>query len=201
MKKLTKYNQLIIGLIIGAATTLSISALAEYVIEPNPYPVTLNGVRIDIEGYNINGYTYFKLRDVGEYLGFGVDFYRDTIQLTGDVKSDNVVTVTQGTPEPTVAPTATPVSVKGNITVTPNTKYFDIVPYENYTTDEKTSDSLNIYILNNEKYVDFLDISRKYSFNYSPNSIPNNNILEIGSYYVFVKTSYYENILLPKLIK
>ena len=38
-----------------------------------------------MEGYNINGYTYFKLRDIADTVGgFSVDFANNTIQLAKD---------------------------------------------------------------------------------------------------------------------
>ena len=48
---------------------------------PNPFKITVNGVEKDIEGYNINEYSYFKLRDIGEQVGFDVDFKEDTIMI------------------------------------------------------------------------------------------------------------------------
>ena len=48
----------------------------------NSFPVKLNGKDVNIEGYNIDGYTYFKLRDISEQVGgFSVDFYNDRILL------------------------------------------------------------------------------------------------------------------------
>ncbi len=41
---------------------------------PSEFPVELNGERITLSGYNINGYTYYKIRDIGEALGFEVGF-------------------------------------------------------------------------------------------------------------------------------
>lgn len=56
----------------------------------NPFPVKLNGKDVDIAGYNIDGNTYFKLRDVSELVGgFNVDFYNNRILLSeGDYKYD-----------------------------------------------------------------------------------------------------------------
>lgn len=34
--------------------------------------IYLNGQKIDIEAYNINGNNYFKLRDLGQAIDFGV---------------------------------------------------------------------------------------------------------------------------------
>lgn len=51
----------------------------------NPYSIFYNGTDVDIEGYNINGETYFKLRDVSSVVGgFNVDFFNNVIQLAKD---------------------------------------------------------------------------------------------------------------------
>lgn len=94
--KIQKYKQLIIGIIIGAILFGGFAAVADYAynIMPNPFPIKVNGVEKNIEGYNINGYSYFKLRDIGEQVGFSVDFKEDTILIksksaNGENKVDN----------------------------------------------------------------------------------------------------------------
>ncbi len=74
------------GVLIGAATVLSVSALAEYIVNPNAFEVRINGEKADIEGYNINDSTYFKLRDIGDKVGFCVDFNDGVIEIA-DSKS------------------------------------------------------------------------------------------------------------------
>jgi uncharacterized membrane protein len=32
----------------------------------NPYPVYINGFQVEVEGYNINGFTFLKLSDIGK---------------------------------------------------------------------------------------------------------------------------------------
>ncbi len=83
-----------LGILIGSVTTLSITALAEYIVVPNSFPVKVNGVETTIQGYNINDETYFKLRDVSAAVGgFEVGF------------EDNAIIV--NTPQkPTPAPTS-----------------------------------------------------------------------------------------------
>lgn len=84
-----------LGILIGTITTLSITALAEYIVVPNSFPVKVNGQTVQVEGYNINDSTYFKLRDVAAAVGgFEVGF------------EDNAIIV--NTPsQPTPAPTPT----------------------------------------------------------------------------------------------
>lgn len=52
------------GLLTGLILALSFTVLAsELNIIPNPYPVLINGTNQNVDGYNINGYTYLKLSD------------------------------------------------------------------------------------------------------------------------------------------
>ncbi len=76
-------KQFIIGYIAGAATFGAIGALAAgLTAAPNPFPVMLDGESAAIEGYNIEGSTYFKLRDIADAVGgFTVDFAEDTILI------------------------------------------------------------------------------------------------------------------------
>lgn len=79
-------KQFIIGYIAGAITFGAIGALAAGLLaNPNPFPIELNGESVSMEGYNIEGSTYFKLRDIAAVVGgFDVDFHDNTIQLSKD---------------------------------------------------------------------------------------------------------------------
>ena len=82
-----------LGILIGVTATLSITALADYIVNPNPYPVKVNGQTVQVEGYNINDSTYFKLRDIAEAVGgFKVGFEDNAIIVN---------TPSQPTPAPT----------------------------------------------------------------------------------------------------
>lgn len=73
---------LITGVIAGAIITGSIGVLAaQYTATDNPFPIKVNGTETKMEGYNINDNTYFKLRDIGEHMGFDVDFKDETIYI------------------------------------------------------------------------------------------------------------------------
>ncbi|MDD6563927.1 MAG: hypothetical protein PUF08_02475 [Clostridiales bacterium] len=57
----------------------------QYIATDNPFPIQLNGSNVSMEGYNIDGSTYFKLRDIADTVGgFSVDFNNNTIQLSKD---------------------------------------------------------------------------------------------------------------------
>lgn len=53
-------------------------------IELNASPIYVDGAQVDLETYNINGSTYFKIRDLADLLGFRVDWNEatQTILLT-----------------------------------------------------------------------------------------------------------------------
>lgn len=72
-----------LGFICGVILVLSITAFAAQMdVANNPYKVKVNNQEASIEGYNINGSTYFKLRDVGTATGFEVAFENETILIT-----------------------------------------------------------------------------------------------------------------------
>ncbi len=79
-------KKIALGFVIGALVCGAIGVFASYssyTTKDNPYPVTLDGREIKIEGYNIEGNTYFKLRDIADAVGgFTVDFKDNKIVLT-----------------------------------------------------------------------------------------------------------------------
>ncbi|MCH5210400.1 MAG: hypothetical protein J1F01_05485 [Oscillospiraceae bacterium] len=78
-----KKKELIAGILIGAVVTGTGAFAVQYVATDNPFPVKLDGNNVNIQGYNIEGSTYFKLRDVADAVGgFDVDFKDNTIVLT-----------------------------------------------------------------------------------------------------------------------
>ena len=57
----------------------------QYVATENPFKIQVNGQDVKMQGYNINGNTYFKLRDIANIMGtFGVDFKDNIIQISKD---------------------------------------------------------------------------------------------------------------------
>lgn len=87
-----------IGIISGVIITGSIGVFAAYyTASDNPFPVTYNGNRVSLEGYNIEGSTYFKLRDIADVVGgFNVGFENNTITLTGQSAPAETVNNTTG---------------------------------------------------------------------------------------------------------
>lgn len=87
-----KIKSLGFGVVLGLSIGVTITAVAQQVYEAytNSFPVYVNGEQKDIEGYNINGSTYFKLRDLGSFIGFEVDFKEDNILIeTQNSKTTN----------------------------------------------------------------------------------------------------------------
>ena len=76
----------IAGVIVGSLLFGTAGVFAvQYVATENPFSVQLNGNNIPIKGYNIDGSTYFKLRDIADIIGsFEVGFDNNTIQLAKD---------------------------------------------------------------------------------------------------------------------
>lgn len=85
-----KYFHMALGVVIGAVITTSVSISANYLYEvsPNQYPVVLDGKTEAMDGYNIDGYTYFKLRDIGEKVGFTTEFSDNKILINSNQELD-----------------------------------------------------------------------------------------------------------------
>ncbi len=78
-------KKFICGLVAGTVLTSLVGAYAVSEIYENPYPIYVNGEQKEIQGYNIDGYSYFKLRDIAEATGkFDVDFWNDNVQISQD---------------------------------------------------------------------------------------------------------------------
>ena len=43
-------------------------------IQESTAPIYVNGIQHDVTCYNINGYTYFKIRDIADMVGFEVNW-------------------------------------------------------------------------------------------------------------------------------
>lgn len=57
----------ITGFVSGAVAFGVVGAMAaNMVTTPNSFPIKLNGQDVSIEGYNVDDYTYFKLRDIAD---------------------------------------------------------------------------------------------------------------------------------------
>lgn len=79
MKKITSNIACFFSGVIIASTVGAIAA--NYTATENTFPIKVNGQDVQMEGYNIEGSTYFKLRDIGDKMGFDVGFENGIIYV------------------------------------------------------------------------------------------------------------------------
>ena len=101
-------RKFITGFICGAVAFGTVGVFAgQFIATENTFPIQLNGKDISMDGYNIDGNTYFKLRDISDIVGgFDVGFSNSTIQLS----------TINTTPTPTIEPTTVPVPTVAPLT-------------------------------------------------------------------------------------
>lgn len=98
------FKTFIIGFITGAViVSVPVVATQVYNIYENEYPIRVDGELVEIQGYNINDYSYFKLRDIGRFTNFNVDFKGDEIiiETTENKTSKENATTVRGDIVPT----------------------------------------------------------------------------------------------------
>lgn len=90
-----KLKQILCGIIIGSLLTSWVFAVASETLSvvPNPFEIMINGEAKEIEGYNINGNTYFKLRDIGNEVGFSVDFKEGIIMIDSGENIESAISL------------------------------------------------------------------------------------------------------------
>ena len=90
MKK--RFNFLL-GLLLGMALITTTGAAASAAIQAtlSHHPVRVNGEYVDIQGYLINGNNHYKLRDLGELLGFNVEWDQEAgcVNITTEDAAEN----------------------------------------------------------------------------------------------------------------
>lgn len=84
-----------LGLCLAIGATLSIGAFADVTANPSTHKVTVNGEASSIQGYNIDGANYFKIRDLGEALDLGVTWDAATSTVGLDTNSSYKASETQ----------------------------------------------------------------------------------------------------------
>jgi hypothetical protein len=60
----------------------------------NPYPVYVNGSQVEVEGYNINGFTFLKIADIGKCFDSTVKFNETNprIDINNNPTTKNIAT-------------------------------------------------------------------------------------------------------------
>ena len=98
---------------VGGEMTDSVSTQIKSCM-PSSATIVLDGKTISLTGYLVNGNNYYKLRDVGSALGFGVDYDSDkqtvVIDSAPSSSEDPEGPVVPETPETPVTPAVPPVS-------------------------------------------------------------------------------------------
>jgi len=87
MKTNKKQIIAMVGIAVSAATTVLANEF--YQATQNKFRVMVNNQEADIQGFNIEGYTYFKLRDIGANVGFDVDFKDNNILINTEKQPDS----------------------------------------------------------------------------------------------------------------
>lgn len=170
------------GLITGIFLSLTFTALAtELNILPNPYPVFFNGVKTEVEGYNINGYSFLKLADFKK-IGLTIKFNETDEQIEVNSIANNTTQTIQS-----ISPIQT--------NDTTNSK-FKITQYNGVDAIEKDGiiyvdvHYLNLYKLNydgnsqtitftkNEKTITFSKFDENYCLNYNGKTYIKLSIIE-----------------------
>lgn len=169
------------GLIVGVILATGIVFAAEYNIYPNPYSIVVDGQKRNIEGYNINDYSYFKLRDIGDVTGFDVQFVNDTVMINTEKQNSNETTDNSYKPFYTY-------TIDGIMT-----SLLDDGNY--YVADvsirEKYKDAYNGYLDRKENDIvdwewDFEDVLT--------------NIPHYPGRYNLIPVDYYNNVMLPEIL-
>jgi hypothetical protein len=62
--------------LLGTELKDNVTAAAEAIV--SGWKLMVNGVEKTVSVYNIDGYNYYKLRDLAAIIGFGVDYNDDT---------------------------------------------------------------------------------------------------------------------------
>ena len=104
MKQRTNMALVLLGFLTGAVLSGPASqAMAGLMANPSSQSFYLEDRMIDLDAYSINGSNYVKLRDVGQAMGFGVDYDAGTNSViispdkpyAEEVKSDSSITIPQ----------------------------------------------------------------------------------------------------------
>jgi len=64
-------------------------------ITQNPFPILVNGKEVKTEGYNINGSTYLKTRDISTVVGLPIEFKDKKIYI-GNTTEESTKTTSDG---------------------------------------------------------------------------------------------------------
>ena len=167
-------KKFIAGFLSGAIIFSVVGVFAVNSIYDNPYKITVNGAEKYIQGYNIDDYSYFKLRDIADAVGgfsVGFDEQNQTIVLStnediaapatpiepatpanpADTSSSDIDNLPLGTiPEPLLL--KRPDEIFGEVYVT-NDEFQIVTANGNYVILKNVADKAN-EIIGEERYIE-----------------------------------------------
>lgn len=204
-------KKFILGTITGAILCLSISALANFEAIPNAFPIKLNGNDISLEGYNINGSTYFKLRDIGDKVGFGVDFADNTININVNTSIGSGISQTKSAPKSTSESVVNPTPIPWSEVPPQATELNPALLFAYSHEYGLTSDGLPIEMVDDKKGISVVAIEEAYNFKENHLGFGTNDLFDMSKHTTilsnlknlnasYVDYEYYETILRPFLI-
>ena len=109
---------LYVGVLLGAALTSGGCAMAamQLTAVPSTQSFYVDGAKVELEAYVINGNNYVKLRDIGEAVGFNVYWDGTSVQVESDKPYTGVAPVGQPTQQvPSVSTELTEENVRAVI--------------------------------------------------------------------------------------
>ncbi|MGE5631374.1 MAG: hypothetical protein ACM3TR_09795 [Caulobacteraceae bacterium] len=122
-------KKFMLGFLFGALLFASVGVFAaEYVINPNPFPIVIDGVQQQVEAYNINGFTFLKLADVGKVFNRTVKFNESVPQIEISQTGSDIVMEPAPTTENSISIPKEPVYKKttynGDFAIEYNSKIY-----------------------------------------------------------------------------
>ena len=116
MKNLKNALMVTAGIVIGMLVSVpAVNAATEYLTAvPSAQTFYMDGQRISLEAYSINGNNYVKLRDIGQAVNFNVSYDAQTnsVRIAPNEPYSEDVPAT-----PAVTPIAAPAATQGSYTI------------------------------------------------------------------------------------
>ena len=146
-------KKFIAGFLSGAIIFSVVGVFAVNSIYDNPYKITVNGAEKYIQGYNIDNYSYFKLRDIADAVGgFSVGFDEQNQTIVLSTNEDIASPATPIEPAPATNPADTSSSDIDNLPLgtIPEPMYIEKTVYEDDFDYYFTNDEFQILTMHKE---------------------------------------------------
>jgi hypothetical protein len=209
MKKWINKQSIVMFIFGIMISSTSFVVATNIVTNPNPFPVIKDGKEVNVEGYNINGSTYLKLRDMAGLVDTNVEF-KDKIIYVGEIENitptpiatTSIIQVTNNISIPTPKPPEVSLrpSISGEFIYNINGADFRAIKQDNiiYIKTRDIQDKYPSIFLFTYK----LNINKLIAQNVKTEEIVFDNIpcilFQNGTY---ANSDYYIDIILPKITK